>query len=1071
MSDFVHLHVHSEYSLLDGLSRVGNIVDYVKEHGMNECALTDHGAMYGIFKYYLKATTAGIKPLLGCEIYHAAKSRFDQPTKMGSDQFHLVLLAKNVTGYKNLMKIVSHAHLEGFRYKPRADMEVLSDHHEGLIALSGCLQGIIAQNIMANQPQTAKQWIEKFISIFGKENFYIELQRHPGISALDNVNTHLIAYARQYGLKVVATNDAHYIEKDDAYAHDVMLAIQTRSAITDPDRPMSMIDVPDFYLKTPAEMKAAFADIPEAIDSTLAIAEQCNVEIPIDKWILPPFPVPQGETVESWLRQLVQSKLKDRFEHPDKAIHDRIDYELSVITKKGYAGYFLIVQDFVNWAKKKGIIVGPGRGSAAGSLVSYILRITEVDPLFHKLRFERFLNPDRPTPPDIDIDFADRRRDEVLRYVMEKYGEDRVAQIITFGTMEARMAVRDVARALGWSYSQGDRIAKLVPQGKQGFHMSLDTALTESPELKSLHDTNPKVRELITVAKKLEGVARHASVHAAGVVIADKQITEYTPIQRESRGGKVITQYDMYCLDMNAVSDGRAVGLMKMDFLGLRNLTILEDALNYVKQTTGKVIKMDEIPFDDVKTYEMISQGYTVGVFQLESRGMQALAKDLQPNRFSDIAAMVALFRPGPMALIPQFIEGKKNSKKIHYLHPELKPILESTYGVLVYQEQVTEIAHRIAGYSLSEADMLRMAMGKKKKELMKKEQIRFIDGAVKHGLKSSVAQQLFGFMEKFAAYGFNMPHSVSYATIAYWTAYVKAHYPVQFMTALITAELNAASGSIRDEKIIQTINECKRMGIQVLLPDINESKPGFSIHEGNIRFGLGAIKNIGDAAIESIMEARKTPFTGMRDFLLRVDLRRVNKKAVESLIKAGAFDRFGNRAQLMMYYDSIIKDIQAQKNSEDGGQFGLFAVGEVKQSGPDILPQGVVAAEKDILAFEREVLGFALSVNLLDKFRNVLLEKTTPIQKAPMERMVVLGGLVKEVKLVQTKRDNSTMAFVTLSDYEADIEVVVFPKVYLKTKSLWKRDEPVMIKGKVTQREGSKSLMAEGAISMRHYV
>ncbi|PJE63578.1 DNA polymerase III subunit alpha [Candidatus Roizmanbacteria bacterium CG10_big_fil_rev_8_21_14_0_10_45_7] len=1075
MADFVHLHTHSEFSLLDGLSRLEDLTKKIRELGMKAVALTDHGAMYGSFKFYLKAIDEGLKPIVGCEIYHARASRFDKQKKMGDDQYHLVLLATNLEGYKNLMKIVSHAHLEGFHYKPRADVEVLKKHSKGLIALSGCMSGIIAKSILNDEPEYAEKWIRTFIDIFGKENFFIELQRHPGIAQLPRLEKKLIALSRKYGLGLVATNDAHYVAKGDAYAQEVLMCIQTRSSMQDSERPMSMIDVPDFYIKSAKEMEAQFADLPEAIENTVKIADRCNLTIPHDRWILPPYDVPKGETVETWIRKLVDKRLPERFSKVTQEMKDRIAYELSVIVKKGYSTYFLIVQDFVNWAKEQGIAVGPGRGSAAGSLVSYVLGITEIDPLYHNLHFERFLNPDRPTPPDIDIDFADKRRDEVLRYVMNKYGEDKVAQIITFGTMEARMAVRDVARALGWSYSQGDRIAKIIPQGKQGFPMSLDRALEESPELKDLYDSNEKVKELIDVSKKLEGVSRHASVHAAGVVVADKPLTEYTPIQREARGGKIITQYDMYCLDLNAVSDGRAVGLMKIDFLGLRNLTILENALKLVKQTRKKTVKVADIPLEDPETYELIASGNNVGVFQLESRGMQSLAKDLKPNRFTDIAAMVALFRPGPMALIPQFIEGKKKPKSITYLHPDLEPILGATYGILVYQEQVTEIAHRMAGYTLTQADSLRMAMGKKKKELMKKEKVKFIEGCLKNGYKRALAEQLFGFMEKFAAYGFNMPHSVSYATIAYWTAYVKAHYPVEFMTALITAELESASGPQRDEKIIHVLNECRRMELAVLPPDITISSSEFTIEDTSIRFGLAAIKNVGDAAIEAIQEARKDgPFTGLKDFLMRVDLRRVNKKTVDSLIKAGCFDSFGNRTQLRVYYEQIIKDIQSQKAKEDGGQFGLFSGSQIsaKMHPVDVLPKTVVSNDADILAYEREVIGFALSVNVLERYRAILQKKSTTsvVKLKPGMKDIVLGAVVKGIKEVITKRDNHAMAFVTLSDYQADVEAVVFPKVYIQTKKIWKIDEPVLVKGSVQEKEGRTTLLIDKAISLKAY-
>ncbi|MCR4329115.1 MAG: DNA polymerase III subunit alpha [Candidatus Roizmanbacteria bacterium] len=1075
MAEFVHLHTHSEFSLLDGLSRIDDLVHKAKDLGMSSIALTDHGAMYGSFRFYLKAQEAGIKPIIGCEIYHAKNSRFDKQQKLGSDQYHLVVLARNLTGYRNLMTIVSKAHLEGFHYKPRADIELLTEYKEGLIVLSGCLQGIVSKHIMQEEPQEAEKWVQKFLQIFGPEHYYLELQRHPNLPILDTVNKELIRLSRKYGIGLVATNDSHYIEKDDAYAHEVLLCIQTRTSMLETNRPMSMIDVPDFYIKSPEEMAALYADIPEAIENTAKIAKLCNLEIPLGQWILPKFPVPENETVETWLKKLTYSRIPNRFEQTNEEILKRIDYEISIIQKKGYAAYFLIVQDFVNWAKDHGIAVGPGRGSAAGSIVSYILGITELNPLLYNLPFERFLNPDRPTPPDIDIDFADERRDEVLRYVTDRYGEDKVAQIITFGTMEARMALRDVARALGWSYSQGDRIAKLIPPSKQGFPVTLDSALEQTPELSQMYRENDKVRELFDVAKKLEGVARHASVHAAGVVIADKPITFYAPIQKEARAGKIITQYDMYCLDMNAVSDGRAVGLMKMDFLGLRNLTILEKALGFVK-IRGTSLTLQEIPLDDKKTYSLIAQGFTVGVFQLESRGMRSLAQDLKPNRFSDISAMVALFRPGPMALIPQFIEGKKDPKKITYLHNDLKPTLAETYGILVYQEQVTELAHRIAGFTLTEADSLRMAMGKKKKELMKRARVKFIAGCEKNGYKKSLAVKLYDFIEKFAAYGFNKAHSASYATIAYWTAYVKAHFPVEFMTALVTSEMTGSSGPLRDQKITQALNECKRMAIDVLPPDINRSISGFSIEEKAIRFGLNAIKNVGSAAIDTITGSREKDgiFMSFSDFLHRVDLRRVNKKTVESLIKAGCFTMFGNKAQLLMYYELNIKTIQQQKSKQEEGQFGLFgeATGSSKQI-VDKLPDIADISEERALLYEREVLGFNVSINILEKYKPIITKKATCTigEVTPTMGVIILGGVVKQVKFHATKRDNAQMAFVTITDYISEIELVIFPTVFKKTSELWKLDEVLLIKGKVQDKDGRGVVLVDKAIGLKRYV
>ncbi|MBI2641840.1 DNA polymerase III subunit alpha, partial [Candidatus Roizmanbacteria bacterium] len=922
---FVHLHTHTEYSLLDGMGRIEDLLKRALSYNMPALAITDHGALYGAFHFYIKAKELGIKPIIGVEVYKAKNSRFDKQANIDRDQFHLVLLAKDLEGYQNLLKIVTLAHLEGYYYKPRVDFDVLEKYRKGIIALSACLNGEIPSLISENQTTSAEKILQRYVSIF-ESDFYLELQRHPKLEKLDKVNKELVRMSRKFGVPLVATNDIHYVDPEDAYAQEILLCIQTQRAIFEKDRRLSMISTPDFYFKSAAEMVGSFIDLPEAVENTLKIAELCNVEIPYGKWILPRFETPHAETPEDYLKMLVVSGKKRVEDYDQKQVEKRLDYELSIINNRGYATYFLIVQDFVNWAKKQGVAVGPGRGSVAGSLVGYVVGITDINPLEYNLPFERFLNPDRPTPPDIDIDFADVRRDEVLRYVTSRYGEEKVGQIITFGTMEARLAVRDVARALGMSYSQGDRIAKMIPQGRQGFPMSISQALEESPQLKYSYQTEDETKKVLDIARKIEGLRRHPSVHAAGVVIADKSLSNYVPLQREAREGKIITQYDMYSLDLNT-SPNKAIGLLKIDFLGLRNLTILEKALDYVNSLTGKKIDIHRVPLDDKKTFELISRGETIGVFQLESSGMRRLAKDLKPNKLSDIAAMVALYRPGPMDLIPAFLEGKKNPKKIHYLHPSLKPILEETYGVLVYQEQVMEIAHRLAGYSMSAADNLRMAMGKKKKELMKKEKEKFIQGAVQNKYTKKLAEKIFNFIEKFAAYGFNKPHSASYGLIAYWTGYVKANYPVEFMTALLSAELQGVAGPQREIKMAQALEECRRMDITVLPPDINKSYYSFVIEDGSIRFGLSAIKHVGAAAIESIHSARKAgSFTSFKDFLYRIDLRKVNKKTVESLIKAGAFKEFSNRATLLSHYPKVVKEIADLKEDALSGQYGLFA-------------------------------------------------------------------------------------------------------------------------------------------------
>lgn len=1067
---FVHLHVHTEYSLLDGMARANDLVKRAKELNMPAVAITDHGALYGAFKFFIKAKDAGIKPIIGVETYKTKNSRHDKQSNVDRDQYHLVLLAKNLEGYQNLLKIVSIAHLEGFYYKPRIDFEVLEKHHEGIIALSGCMNGEISSLILNNQYKQSEKILEKYLSIFG-EDFYIELQRHPNIDRLELLNKELVKLSRKYGVPLVATNDVHYMNSEDAYAQEILLCIQTQRVILEKNRPLSMIDVPDFYFKTPEEMQVQFADLPEAIENTVKIAEKCNVEIPHGSLILPQFPLELGRNPEEYLRELVQKKKSRVQNFPQEEVDKRLEYELGIITGKRYENYFLIVQDFVNWAKEQEIAVGPGRGSAAGSLVSYVLEITDINPLEYSLPFERFLNPERPSPPDIDIDFADIRRDEVLAYVRRKYGDDRVAQIITFGTMESRMAVRDVARALGHSYSQGDRIAKMIPPPKQGFHLTLAKAIEETPPLKLAYNSEPETRKILEIALKLEGLPRHSSVHAAGVVIADKPLTEYVPLQRDNKEGRIITQYDMYSLDLNSVPE-KALGLMKMDLLGLRNLTILEQAVKYVHETTGKRINIHEIPMDDKKSYELVGRGETIGIFQLESAGMKRLSKDILPTKISDIVAMVALYRPGPMDLIPTFIESKNNSKKIRYLHNDLKPILEETYGVPVYQEQVMAIAHDLAGYTMGEADNLRRAMGKKKKELMRKEKEKFMKGAVTKGYTKSLSESVFNFIEKFASYGFNKPHAASYALIAYWTAYMKANYPVEFMTALLSAELQGMAGPMREQKMAQAIEECRRMNITVFPPDINKSHFSFSIEGNSIRFGLSAIKNVGQAAIESILEAREQGvFNGFSDFLFRVDLRRVNKKTIESLIKTGGFEHFANRATLLSNYPTLVKEIADKKTDEEKGQFALFGGDDSQKTLKDNLHQVPELDEDELCNMEKEVIGFLISKNPLAQFKNILDAKVNKkigeLQQSDTNKTYILGGIISGKKLLKTKKDNAEMAFINLFDETGSVEVILFPRIFEKFKDIIAINNAVLIKGKITDRDGRISVILDNAVKL----
>lgn len=1056
MVDFVHLHNHSEYSLLDGLSRVRPMVERVKELGMNALAITDHGALYGAITFYKVCKELGIKPIIGCEIYIAPNSRHDK-TVDDKDYNHLILLARDIKGYKNLMKIVSISHLEGFYYKPRTDLSLLEKYNEGLICLSSCLNGYVSEPLLSGQEKEAVKRLEKITEIY-EDNFYLELQRHPKIEDQERLNQKLIEVSKKYGVPIVATNDNHYIRHDDAQAQEILLCIGTQTTIDTPGRRLSMIDSPDFYIKSPDEMRAMFIDLPEALRNTVKIAEQCNVELELGQWIMPRFNVPGGLTPAEYLKKLVYEGLKTRYKMVDPEIKDRVEMELSVIIKKSYEAYFLIVADFVNWAKSKGISVGPGRGSAAGSVVSYALNITDVDPFFFNLPFERFLNPARPSAPDIDLDFADTRRDEVIEYVTSRYGKDKVAQIITFGTMEARQAVRDAGRALGMPYAAPDRIAKMIPPGWQGHAMTIDNALSQSPELSVAYRTEPETKKLLDLAKKLEGVARHASVHAAGVVIADLPLTEYTPLQKETNGDKVITQYDMYTVG----EDG--VGLLKMDFLGLRNLTIIEETLNFVKENENQEINLSKLPLDDKKTYELLSSGETTGIFQLESAGMRRHIKELKPTSIFDLQAMVALYRPGPMANIPDFIARKNNPSLIRYPDPRLKDILKQSYGVLTYQDDVLLSAIALAGYSWLDADKLRKAVGKKIPSEMKKQEELFVAGCVANGMQKSRAREFFNLIAPFAGYGFNKAHAACYATIAFRTAYLKAHYPVEFMTALLTAETRGASGPTHNEKIAQAIAECRRLKVTILPPSVNYSFSDFSIeNKVNIRFGLSAIKNVGTAAISSILEARNSdPFTSLSNFCQRVDLQKVNKKTVESLIKAGAMDKFGKRAALLSIYQSTVEKIAKEERLRSKNQFSLFDDDPTPKTSAyeNSLTSNIEEfSDSEKLLFERELLGFFLSDHPLNSQLGNLFQQTThaiPTLSEEKEGVKIkIGGILSGVKKIFTRKTNSEMAFITLEDNVGySIECVVFPKIFEALKYNLVKDSIVVIEGKLNFKD-----------------
>lgn len=1065
MSDFVHLHNHSEFSLLDGLQKTKDMVKYAKSLGMKALAITDHGNMYGAIKFYEVCIAAEIKPIIGCEIYVAKRTLTDKEAGVDKDYNHLILLAENDIGYKNLMKIVSISYLEGYYYKPRTDLELLNKYHEGLICLSACINGYVTEPLIRGEDTISEERAKKLNEIFGQNNFFFEIQKHIKVPNQELANQKLLAMSQKLGIPVVATNDNHYTKKGDAEAHEVLLCIQTQLTLLDTNRKLSMIDSPDFYIKTQEEMEELFKDTPEALTNTVKIADRCNVTIELGKWHMPIFNVPEGKTPADYLQELTYIGMHKRYPVITKEIQDRVDYELSVIRDKGYDAYFLIVQDFVNWAIEHGIAVGPGRGSAAGSVVSYCLHITDVDPFYFALPFERFLNPLRPSAPDIDLDFADTRREEVVAYVTQKYGKEKVAQIITFGTMEAKGAVRDAGRALGMAYSGPDRISKMIPPGWQGHSMTLDNAMLQSPDLKRAYETEPETKRLIDIAKKLEGVARHASVHAAGVVISDQDLTEYTPLQRETNGDKVVTQYDMYTVG----EDG--VGLLKMDFLGLRNLTIIEETLKFIKQNQNIVVDLTKAPLDDRSTYELLGQGETTGIFQLESAGMRRYIKELKPTTIFDLQAMVALYRPGPMQNIPEFIARKRDPSLISYPHPKLESILKTSYGVLTFQDDVLLTAILLAGYSWLDADKFRKAMGKKIPADMKKQEELFLRGCIKNGLTEKKAKEIYELIAPFAGYGFNKAHAACYAMIAFRTAYLKAHFPVEFMTAVLTAESRGTTGPQKNEKIGQAVAECRRLDVPILQPDINKSDAEFSIEENTtIRFGLSAIKNVGTAAIDTILDARKDhPYSNFQDFCNRVDLGKVNKKTLESLIKAGAFDQFGNRASLLISMPEMMSNISKTKKQESEGQVSLFGVDETSNSGSTNTDMYEVDdfTHEEKLAFEKEYLGFYLTshphMEILSTIKHITTHEIDILENEKPGTLVTLGGIIEVYRKIVTKKTNAEMAFFSLGDEKGVlIECVVFPKTYEQYKSLLIQDTVVIIEGKIDSKDDQPVIIAQ---------
>lgn len=1068
-SQFVHLHVHTEFSMLDGLAKIGPLVKRAKELGFPALAVTDHGGMYGAVSFYNTCKKNEIKAIIGVEAYMAKNSRFDKQTKMGSDQFHLLLLAQNMTGYQNLMKLVSFANLEGFSYKPRMDEEILFQHNEGVICTSGCMSSIFNRLLLDGKEAEAiakfKLYKEKFPG-----RFFVELQMHPNVPELKELTKKQVEIARMLDLPLVATNDVHYINPDDAHAQDALLCVQTRKLISDTKR-MTMMDSPDFYLRTREEMEELFHEYPEALDNTVKIAEMCNLEIPTGKLHFPVYPVPEGETDATFFRKLAFEGLYKKWPEPTAEMIERLEYEIGIIVQKGYPTYFLITQDFVNWAKKNGIGVGPGRGSAAGSLVAYVLGITAMNPLQHGLPFERFLNPQRPTPPDIDMDFADDRRNEVVQYVAQKYGEDHVAQVITFGRMEARVAIRDIGRVLGMPYEEPDKVAKLIPN-IPGHKTSLQDAINQVPELGEYYK-QPKYKELLDLALKVEGVIRQTSIHAAAVVIADKPLYTYTPFQKDSVSGKVVTQYDMYSIDCNVSDD--AIGLLKFDFLGLRNLSIIQAAVTLIKKFKGIDLDVANLPIDDVKTFELLSSGETTGIFQLESGGMRRVAKTLQPNQFSDITAMVALYRPGPMDLIPTFIEGKHNPEGVVYPHESLKVVLQETYGVMVYQEQILQIANVMAGYTLSEADILRRAIGKKKKYLLDENKKRFTEQSLEKGYTREVAEKVWGFIEAFANYGFNKAHAASYAMIAYQTAYLKAHFPAEYMTALMSVESGSHSAN-RDEKVAVAIDASKKMGLKILPPDINKSFTDFNLEpdassKGGlaIRFGFNAIKNVGTAAIESIVETRQKvgEFQSFSHFLISTDSRKVNKKVLESLIKVGAFDQFASRASMLQQLEEIRAKVN-QFNSDIEGQDGLFSgLADTSQNIQDTFPRLPEYPQAELLSFEKELLGIYLTDHpLAQALEYVLKRASKEISEIELsihqDQTFTFGGVISKFRETVTKKTGAKMSFGTLDDQTGSIDFVIFPKVYEELAGKITQDMVVLLRAKVDNRDDSPQLMVE---------
>ena len=1062
---FTHLHLHTEYSLLDGSSKIKELAKRVKELGMDSVAITDHGVMYGVIDFYKACKAEGIKPIIGCEVYVTGGSRLVKET----GYYHLVLLAENDTGYHNLMKIVSRGFTEGFYYKPRVDYEVLEKYSEGIIALSACLAGEVATHLRQNDYEGAKKSALHLQEVFGEGNFFLELQDH-GLREQTLVNTGMLRLSKETKIPLVATNDCHYILEEDAEAHDILLCIQTGKKLADEDR--MRYEGGQYYIKSEQEMRKLFPYAQEALDNTHKIAERCNVEIEFGVQKVPKFDVPEGYTSYTYLEMLCREGLEKRYgKNPDKSLVERLDYELSTIQDMGYVDYFLIVWDFIRYAKDHGIAVGPGRGSAAGSIVSYCLEITNIDPIRYQLLFERFLNPERVSMPDIDVDFCYERRQEVIDYVVEKYGKEQVVQIVTFGTMAARMAIRDVGRVLDIPYAKVDSIAKMIPNE---LNITISKALKMSEDLKNAYDSDAEVKYLIDMSLRLEGLPRHSSMHAAGVVIGQKALDEYVPLSRASEDA-ITTQFTMTTIE--------ELGLLKMDFLGLRTLTVIQDAVKLVKKNTGIELDIDHLNMDDEGVFDMIGQGKTEGVFQLESPGMKSFMRELKPHNLEDIIAGISLYRPGPMDFIPKYIDGKNHPERITYDCPELEKILAPTYGCIVYQEQVMQIVMQLAGYTLGRSDLVRRAMSKKKADVMAKERKNFVygneeegvKGCIKNGISEETANHIFDEMIDFAKYAFNKSHAAAYAVVAYQTAYLKHHYPVEFMAALLTSVLGNTS------KISEYIYHCRTMGIEILPPDINEGESSFSASGNSIRYGLSAIKSLGKPVISAIIKERQAhgKYRDLQDLIKRLSSREINKRTVESFIKSGAIDSLsGNRRQKMLVYEKMIDGIQKERKNEIAGQMSLFDFmsEEDKKSFEISFPKVEDFKNEEKLAMEKEVLGIYISGHPLDEFRDALERQITAVSsdftidpetnkaKAKDLHNYIVGGIISE-KTVKITRNNQQMAFITLEDLRGTVEIIVFPRDYKIYQNYLAEDTKVFIVGRAQVSEESAKLVCSKVI------